>query len=197
MLLKTPKEFKASKLDVKYSETTRGKIFSQNQNKNDLWYVNPISLKRYYLGTYANAYKIFKLIAISISDTDFDNFKNLKANSKYSGKIILKASDPTILYYVSPKDYRMWYFINESETEFIIKKNVENISNANLFKLECYDLASTVYKTNKDDTDGDTLYDDLEINIYETNPYYLDTDGDGYPDNIEIQRGYSPIINGK
>ncbi|MEZ7821409.1 MAG: hypothetical protein QMB51_03825, partial [Patescibacteria group bacterium] len=71
------------------------------------------------------------------------------------------------------------------------------ISNANLLKIDYFDLSDVVYNVDKIDTDGDTLNDDLEINVYGTNPYDLDTDGDKYPDNIELQRGYSPIINGK
>lgn len=197
VFLKMPKEFKTSKLDVKFSETTRGKILVANQSKNDLWYVNPVNLRRYYLGNYENAYNIFKFIAISISDKDFANFKNNKASASYSGKIIFKASDTKKLYYVSPKDYRMWYFVDQKEAEFIINKNSSIISNVNLLKIDYYDLTDIVYSVAKNDADGDTLYDDLEINIHETNPYYLDTDGDGYPDNVEIQRGYSPIINGK
>jgi len=195
--LKVPTDFKKTKLDVKYSETMRGKILSQSQNKNALWYVNPVNLRRYYLGNYVNAYNVFKLIAVSVSDKDFAVFKDKKATSSYSGKIIFKASDPSILYYISPKDYRMWYFINQEEVEFIISKNIENITNANLLKIDYFDLSDVVYNVDKIDTDGDTLNDDLEVNIYGTNPYYLDTDGDNYPDNIEIQRGFSPVINGK
>ncbi len=198
VFLKIPKAFATSKLNVKYSETMRGKILIANQSNNDLWYINPINLRRYYLGNYVNAFNVFKFIAASVSDKDFANFKNNKANASYSGKIIFKASDPKMLYYVSPKDYRMWYFVNRDEVEFIVKQNAENISNANLLKMDYYSLKDVVYDgVDKKDTDGDTLYDDLEINVYGTNPYYLDTDGDGYPDNIEIKNGFSPIINGK
>ena len=197
IFLKIPKEFKTSKLDVKFAETNRGKILVANQSKNALWYINPINLKRYYLGDYKNAYNVFKFMAISVSDKDFENLKGNKANASYSGKILFKASNPEMLYYVSPKDYRMWYFDDQSEAEFIINKNISNISNINLLKINYYDLTDIVYNVAKNDSDGDTLYDDIEINVYKTNPYYLDTDGDSYPDNIEIQRGYSPIINGE
>jgi len=38
------------------------------------------------------------------------------------------------------------------------------------------------------DSDGDTLTDCNELNVHGTNPFDADTDGDGYADNVEIQR---------
>ncbi len=40
------------------------------------------------------------------------------------------------------------------------------------------------------DKDGITNYD--EVNLYKTNPYAADTDGDGYIDSAEITKGYNP-----
>ncbi|MFA6307559.1 MAG: L,D-transpeptidase family protein [Patescibacteria group bacterium] len=42
------------------------------------------------------------------------------------------------------------------------------------------------------DSDGDSLSDHDELNIYFTDPYSPDTDGDGYDDGLEIKLGYSP-----
>lgn len=47
------------------------------------------------------------------------------------------------------------------------------------------------------DSDNDGLSDDQEINIYLTDPYKADTDGDGFNDKIELINGYSPLIAGK
>ncbi len=195
--LKISDDLKNTRLDVKYAEKLRGKIISQNQNNNSLWYVDAINLRRYYLGDYVNAFNLFKFIAKPVSDDVFDAFENRKANLDYSGKIIYKNSDPTVIYYVSPVDYRMWYFVNREEVEFIVGKNVEYISNENLLKLDFMEVPEVDYDVEEIDKDGDTLYDDLEINIYKTNPYSVDTDGDKYLDNIEIQRGFSPIIKNK
>lgn len=43
-----------------------------------------------------------------------------------------------------------------------------------------------------DDADMDGVPDSDEINIYHTNPYQKDTDGDGYDDKQELISGYSP-----
>ncbi len=42
------------------------------------------------------------------------------------------------------------------------------------------------------DSDNDGLTDSEEILIYATDPQNPDTDGDGYPDALEIEHGYSP-----
>ncbi len=42
------------------------------------------------------------------------------------------------------------------------------------------------------DTDGDTLSDGDEINVHKTSPLLRDTDGDGVPDNVEVQTGSNP-----
>lgn len=43
---------------------------------------------------------------------------------------------------------------------------------------------------NDSDKDGVSDYD--EINLYKTNPYTADTDGDGYTDGVEITKGFNP-----
>jgi len=45
--------------------------------------------------------------------------------------------------------------------------------------------------TNKD-TDGDSLTDGDEVNVYFTNPLNKDTDGDGYDDGLEVFTGHDP-----
>lgn len=45
------------------------------------------------------------------------------------------------------------------------------------------------------DTDGDGFSDEDELNIYHTDPNKIDTDGDGFSDYDEIFNGYSPLNN--
>ena len=42
------------------------------------------------------------------------------------------------------------------------------------------------------DSDSDGISDYDEVNLYHTNPYSADTDGDGYIDSAEIELGYNP-----
>ncbi len=43
------------------------------------------------------------------------------------------------------------------------------------------------------DTDGDTIPDRLEIEVYGTDPLNPDTDGDGFPDGLELLQGFNPL----
>jgi len=47
-------------------------------------------------------------------------------------------------------------------------------------------------KPNREDSDGDKLSDNEEINIYHTNPTKNDSDGDGLPDGWEVQYQLNP-----
>lgn len=48
-------------------------------------------------------------------------------------------------------------------------------------------------EVSKLDTDGDTLSDDIEKNLYKTDPLKADTDDDGILDNVEIMNGTDPL----
>ena len=43
------------------------------------------------------------------------------------------------------------------------------------------------------DTDGDTIPDRLEIEVYHTDPKNSDTDGDGFLDGLELLQGFNPL----
>jgi len=53
-------------------------------------------------------------------------------------------------------------------------------------------LALPVAAGGKPDADNDGISDQEELNVYKTNPYSQDTDGDGYNDWLELNSGYSP-----
>jgi len=54
-------------------------------------------------------------------------------------------------------------------------------------------LSTPALANNLPDFDGDGVSDKDETEIYGTNPKIADTDGDGYTDWIELNRGYSPL----
>lgn len=47
------------------------------------------------------------------------------------------------------------------------------------------------------DSDGDTLSDRMEIEVYKTDPTNPDTDGDGFWDGVEVVKGFNPNGTGK
>lgn len=78
----------------------------------------------------------------------------------------------------------------------------KNITNPLYGGLNLNDLKKTTAQTDQTtvadaalklkDTDGDTLSDYDEINIYHTSPYLKDSDGDGIDDAQEIKNGTDP-----
>jgi hypothetical protein len=53
-------------------------------------------------------------------------------------------------------------------------------------------LGPSVFAQSLLDSDNDGLTDQEEQNVYFTDPHNADTDGDGYPDGLELQYDYSP-----
>lgn len=58
-------------------------------------------------------------------------------------------------------------------------------------------IISTSTISNNLDSDLDGIFDYIETNIFHTDPFNSDTDGDGYDDKIEIDNGYSPLYGDK
>lgn len=54
-------------------------------------------------------------------------------------------------------------------------------------------LPVSVFANGLLDSDGDGIPDKDEIEIYKTDPFNEDTDGDGYDDRTELLNGYSPL----
>lgn len=52
--------------------------------------------------------------------------------------------------------------------------------------------ASSLRAATLPDADQDGIPDDWETNVYRTNPFLIDTDGDSYADRTEILNGYQP-----
>lgn len=56
------------------------------------------------------------------------------------------------------------------------------------------ELGTDIYSA---DSDGDSVLDKEEIEVWKTDPKKADTDGDGYWDGFEIMNGYNPNGSGK
>ena len=88
--------------------------------------------------------------------------------------------------------------VNASGEDSEISKNVHSYLTERAFELQ--ELTTKNEKILKErfgesivkdsDTDGISDYD--EINLYRTNPFAADTDGDGYIDSVEVRLGYNP-----
>jgi len=60
-----------------------------------------------------------------------------------------------------------------------------------------FSFVPSVQANNLPDADRDGVPDYDEINTYFTDPSKADTDGDGYNDWIELNKGFSPLVSGQ
>ena len=59
------------KVNYSFANKHKGKIFLQVESNGEAWYVNPIDLKRYYLGRPTDAFQVMRDLSIGIKNSDF------------------------------------------------------------------------------------------------------------------------------
>lgn len=57
-------------IDLNFVNKQKGKIFIQVESHGEVWYVDPVIKKRYYLGLPADAYQLMRSLALGISNND-------------------------------------------------------------------------------------------------------------------------------
>jgi len=65
----------AINFDYSFSQKMAGRIFLQVEKHGEAWYINPLDLKRYYLGYPEDAYLLMKTLALGISDKDLNQIE--------------------------------------------------------------------------------------------------------------------------
>ena len=74
-----------------------GRILLQVQQKGEAWYINPVDLKRYYLGSPADAFAILRQLGLGITDADINTIpaaKNSQANVPAAQTDAIKPESP-------------------------------------------------------------------------------------------------------
>lgn len=59
-------------IDTNFARSHAGKIFLQVQTKGEAWYINPVDLKRYYLGRPSDAFAVMRSLGLGISNKDLN-----------------------------------------------------------------------------------------------------------------------------
>lgn len=132
---------------------------------------------------------ITALIAISFLFINFiDAADNLA--QKLSGRILLQVQSHGEAWYVNPTDYKKYYLGRPSDAFDLMRDLGAGITNEDLNKIK---VGFITYDDRDDDSDGLTNRFERAIG---TDPREIDTDNDGYNDNLEIENNYNPIGNG-
>lgn len=107
---------------------------------------------------------------------------------RLKGKILLQVESRGEAWYVDTKNIQR-YYLKDGEAAYNIMKELGlGITNSDLKKIPI----GLDARFEEFDYDGDMVPDKLEEAIG-TDMYLADSDGDGYPDGVEIEAGYNPL----
>lgn len=109
----------------------KGRILIEVESNGEAWYVNPMNLKRYFLGKPVDAFVIMRELSLGISNEDFEKYKN-ETPDRLKGMILLKVKDYGKAYYVNPMDGLFYYLGRPADAFAVMRKLGLGISNIDL-----------------------------------------------------------------
>lgn len=120
---------------VRAATNLNGRILLQVQDKGQAWYVDPLSVKRYYLGRPDDAWRIMRNFGLGVSNNDLASFLNTKAPARLSGRILLQVQDKGQAYYVNPLNLKLSYLGRPADAFAVIRSFGLGITNSDLAKI--------------------------------------------------------------
>lgn len=125
-----PSASKAETLGSKLS----GRVLLAVEADGETWYVNPVNLKRYFLGDSLDTLHIMQQLGLGISNKDFSSF-NSNMPDRLSGAILLKVEDHGKAYYVNPVNNKTYFLGNPDQALRVLQGFGLGITNNNIDKL--------------------------------------------------------------
>jgi plastocyanin len=117
-----------------FSSRLSGRILLSVESNGETWYVNPLNLKRYFIGDSLDALHIMQQLGLGISNRDFDSF-NGTAPARLSGFILIKVEDQGKAYYVNPVNNKAYFLGNPDQALRVLQGFGLGITNNNIDKL--------------------------------------------------------------
>ncbi|MCF7820721.1 MAG: hypothetical protein K9M44_04615, partial [Candidatus Pacebacteria bacterium] len=129
-------KLKLKTIDLKLSERLKGRILLQVEDLGQAWYVEPVSLQRYYMKNGEDAYNIMKDLGVGISNLDLKNIKtDINFAKKHQGKIFLQVEDLGQAYYIDFQGKA--HYLKNGDSAYNIMKNLGlGIKNSDLYKID-------------------------------------------------------------
>ncbi|MGE5425772.1 MAG: phosphodiester glycosidase family protein [Bacillota bacterium] len=99
------------------AENLSGRIVLSVQEHGEAWYINPVDLRRYFLGRPSDAFGVMRELGLGISEQQFQEIAqaglpvegNKELAAKLSGKILLQVEKNGEAWYVNPVDLKKYY----------------------------------------------------------------------------------------
>ena len=116
-----------------------GRLLIQTQTKGQLWYINPIDNKRYYLGKENEAFRFIQKVAVSTSSEQVLSYEffDKKYPSSLGGYFLSGLSQDYC--YIDPRFLNSHCFNNVEEAYKTIKERALGVSNDDLRSIEVGD----------------------------------------------------------
>jgi hypothetical protein len=113
---------------------TTGYILLQVEQHGEAWYVDPITLKRYYMKDGPTAYQMMRSFGLGVSEKDYESMQagSYSLKNRLRGRIILRANAHGEAYYIHPKDLKMYYLQNGEEAYRVMRLYSLGITDADL-----------------------------------------------------------------
>lgn len=125
------------RIDATLARRLAGKLLIQPHENGEVWYLDPATLKKFYLRDGESAYQGMRAFGLGISEKDFSNVSNLCSYVK--GRIILRVEQKGEAYYMDDA-CNANYLRNGAAAYEIMRQKALGISNEDIAKIETGEL---------------------------------------------------------
>lgn len=117
------------------SQRLSGRILLQVQAHGEGWYVDPVTLKRYYLGRAEDAYALMRAKGLGIRHAELVGYLAKGFPARLSGRILLDVQSHGEAYYVLPTRLTARYLGRAEDAYAIMRSEGLGITDANLAQI--------------------------------------------------------------
>jgi hypothetical protein len=146
-------ELLTTKIDTRLIKRLAGQILLQTEQYGQAWYLDAVSLKRYYLADGDSAYGALREFGLGIKNADINKipiasesvlptgyvasestYSNL-LTTRLSGRIVIQVENHGEAWYINPEDGKRYYLANGEAAYQIMRQLSLGISNDNIRKI--------------------------------------------------------------
>ncbi len=143
----------ATKINTSLIKKLAGRILLQVETKGQAWYLDKISLKRYYLADGPSAYQALRKFGLGITNTDLNKIPvaptsvlpsdyaksanySTELTNRLSGRIVLQVENHGEAWYINPVDGYRYYLANGGAAYQIMRNLSLGINNINIRQIK-------------------------------------------------------------
>ena len=150
--------------DTDLTQTLKGRILLQVESYGRAWYIDPVSLQRYYIRNGQVAYDLMKSMGLGITDGDLARIptkagqkSDAKLVNRLKGRILLQVQQHGEAWYINPVNGLRYYLANGDVAYKLMHDFALGISNDNLAKIPMNNVQVV----------QDTCFDDVAYVVFD------------------------------